>query len=40
MGFAPMAADSVPSTFEANLAMKAVHAVSERKMGERKIRFQ
>ncbi len=35
-GFAPMAADNAPSALEANLAMKAVHAVSEREMGERK----
>jgi thiosulfate dehydrogenase len=36
MGFAPMAADSKPSSFEAGLAMKAVHAISERQMGDRK----
>ncbi len=34
MGYAPMAADSAPSSIEANLAMRAVHAVSERQMGE------
>jgi mono/diheme cytochrome c family protein len=34
MGYAPMAADSAPSSMEANLAMKAVHAISERQMGE------
>jgi mono/diheme cytochrome c family protein len=33
MGYAPMAADSAPSSIEANLAMKALHAVSERQMG-------
>ena len=32
-GFAPMAADSAPSSIEASLAMRAVHAVSEREMG-------
>ena len=36
MGFAPMAADSAPSSLEAHLAMKAVHAVSERQMGDLK----
>jgi mono/diheme cytochrome c family protein len=36
MGYAPMMADSAPSAFEANLAMKAVHAISERQMGDRK----
>ncbi len=36
MGFAPMAADSKPSSLEAGLAMKAVHAISERQMGGRK----
>jgi mono/diheme cytochrome c family protein len=36
MGFAPMSADGAPSAIEANLAMKAVHAVSEREMGDRK----
>lgn len=36
MGFAPMAADSTPSSMEASLAMKAVHAVSEREMGSAK----
>lgn len=35
LGFAPMSADNAPSTLEANLAMKAVHAVSEREMGNR-----
>ena len=34
MGYAPMAADSAPSSIESNLAMKAVHALSERQMGE------
>lgn len=33
MGYAPMAADTAPSDAEANLAMKAVHAISERQMG-------
>ena len=33
MGYAPMAADTRPSDMEANLAMKAVHAISERQMG-------
>ncbi|HEY0384350.1 MAG TPA: cytochrome c [Candidatus Elarobacter sp.] len=33
MGYAPMAADSAPSSIEANLAMKALHAVSNRQMG-------
>jgi len=33
MGYAPMAADSAPSSIEANLAMKALHAASERQMG-------
>ncbi len=33
MGYAPMAADSAPSAMEANLAMTALHAVSERQMG-------
>ena len=33
MGYAPMAADSAPSSLEANLAMKALHAASERQMG-------
>ena len=33
MGYAPMTADSAPSSFEANLAMKALHAASERQMG-------
>jgi thiosulfate dehydrogenase len=32
-GYAPMAADSAPSSIEADLAMKAVHAISERQMG-------
>lgn len=36
MGYAPIAGDSVPSTIEANLAMKALHATSERQMGDRK----
>ena len=36
MGYAPMMADSAPSPLEANLAMKAVHAISERQMGDRK----
>ena len=36
MGFAPMTADSAPSAIESNLAMKAVHAISEREMGDRK----
>jgi thiosulfate dehydrogenase len=35
MGYAPMMADSAPSALEANLAMKAVHAISERQMGNR-----
>jgi len=34
MGYAPMAANSAPSALEATLAMKALHAVSERQMGE------
>jgi mono/diheme cytochrome c family protein len=34
MGYAPMAADSAPSSIETALAMKAVHAISERQMGE------
>lgn len=34
MGYAPMAADTAPSDVEANLAMKAVHAISERQMGD------
>lgn len=34
MGYAPMMADSAPSGFEASLAMKAVHAISERQMGD------
>lgn len=34
MGLAPMAADRAPSSMEASLAMKAVHAVSERAMGQ------
>ena len=34
MGYAPMAADSAPSSIEANLAMKALHAASERQMGD------
>ncbi len=34
MGYAPMAADSAPSSIEANLAMRAVHSVSERQMGD------
>jgi mono/diheme cytochrome c family protein len=34
MGYAPMMADSAPSALEANLAMKAVHAISERQMGD------
>jgi mono/diheme cytochrome c family protein len=33
MGYAPMAADSAPSAIEASLAMKALHAASERQMG-------
>ncbi|MDP9106152.1 MAG: cytochrome c [Candidatus Eremiobacteraeota bacterium] len=33
-GYAPMAADSAPSSIEANLAMKALHAASERQMGD------
>ncbi len=33
MGYAPMAADSAPSSIEATLAMKALHAASERQMG-------
>ena len=33
MGYMPMHADSAPFALEANLAMKAVHAVSEREMG-------
>ena len=36
MGFAPMNADGAPSAIEANLGMKAVHAISEREMGDRK----
>jgi len=36
MGYAPMTADSAPSQIEASLAMRAVHAVSDREMGERK----
>ena len=36
MGFMPMRADAAPSSFEATLAMRAVHAVSEREMGEEK----
>ncbi len=36
LGYAPMAADSAPSPMEANLAMKAVHAISEREMGAMK----
>lgn len=35
LGYAPMAADSAPSRFEANLAMTAVHALSDREMGGR-----
>jgi mono/diheme cytochrome c family protein len=35
MGYAPMMADSAPSALEANLAMKAIHAISERQMGDR-----
>jgi thiosulfate dehydrogenase len=34
LGYAPMAADTAPSALEADLAMKAVHAVSEREMGD------
>lgn len=34
MGYAPMAADSAPSDIEANLAMRAVHTISERQMGD------
>ena len=34
MGYAPMAGDSAPSSIEANLAMKALHAASERQMGD------
>lgn len=34
MGYAPMMADSAPSALEANLAMKAVHTISEREMGD------
>ena len=34
MGYAPMMADSAPSALEANLAMKAVHAISVRQMGQ------
>jgi len=34
MGYAPMAADSAPSSIEENLAMKALHAASERQMGD------
>ncbi len=33
LGYAPMAGDSAPSAVEANLAMKALHAASERQMG-------
>lgn len=33
-GYAPMMADSAPSGIEASLAMEAVHAISERQMGE------
>jgi len=36
MGYAPMAADTAPSSIEAALAMKAVHAMSEREMGDMK----
>ena len=36
LGYAPMTADSAPSAIEATLAMKAVHAISEREMGDRK----
>lgn len=36
LGFAPMAADNAPSALEETLAMRAVHAISEREMGERK----
>lgn len=36
LGFAPMAADDAPAPIEAMLAMKAVHAVSEREMGDLK----
>jgi thiosulfate dehydrogenase len=36
LGFAPMAADSAPSSLEETLAMRAVDAVSEREMGELK----
>jgi thiosulfate dehydrogenase len=35
MGYAPIAGDSAPSAIEANLAMKALHATSERQMGDR-----
>ena len=35
LGFAPMAADSTPSSLEEALAMRAVHATSDREMGER-----
>lgn len=35
LGYAPMTADRAPSGLEANLAMKAVHAISEREMGAR-----
>ncbi len=34
MGYAPMAADTAPSSIEANIAMKALHAASERQMGD------
>ncbi|GAC1547190.1 MAG: hypothetical protein NVS2B17_31250 [Candidatus Velthaea sp.] len=34
MGYMPMRADAAPFALEANLAMKAVHAVSEREMGD------
>lgn len=34
MGYIPMRADAAPWSVEAQLAMRAVHAVSEREMGE------
>jgi mono/diheme cytochrome c family protein len=36
LGYVPMMADNAPSALESRLAMKAVHAISERQMGDRK----
>ena len=36
MGYMPMRADMAPSSIEANIAMMAVHRVSEREMGDTK----